>query len=186
MALTVACNALGYFTIDARRHARERLPHTTYLTSSYYRIWILALERQLQDAGVLSPAELAGGAVSVPPDAAARRLAPDRVAAMLASGGPVARPASAPARFVPGQWVRLRNHQPEGHTRLPAYARDKTGVIEHVHGVHVYPDTNAHDGGEAPQWVYTVVFDAATLWGADADPDLSVTIDAFEPYLDPA
>ena len=39
---------------------------------------------------------------------------------------------------------------------------------------------------ENPQWLYTVVFDGRELWGADADPTVKVSIDAFEPYLEPA
>jgi nitrile hydratase len=31
-----------------------------------------------------------------------------------------------------------------------------------------------------------VVFEGRDLWGADGDPTLKVSIDAFEPYLDPA
>ena len=42
------------------------------------------------------------------------------------------------------------------------------------------------DGAENPQWLYTVVFDEPELWGADADPTVKISIDAFEPYLDPA
>ena len=34
--------------------------------------------------------------------------------------------------------------------------------------------------------VYTVVFDARQLWGANADPTLKVSVEAFEPYLEPA
>ena len=40
--------------------------------------------------------------------------------------------------------------------------------------------------GEDPQWLYTVAFDGRTLWGEDADPSLTVSIEAFEPYLEPA
>ena len=40
--------------------------------------------------------------------------------------------------------------------------------------------------GEDPQWLYTVCFDAQELWGADADPTLKVSIEAFEPYLEHA
>ncbi len=75
---------------------------------------------------------------------------------------------------------------PVTHTRLPRYARGKRGIVEAVHGAHAYPDSNAHGKGEDPQWLYTVRFDGRELWGEDADPTLSVSIDAFEPYLDPA
>ncbi|MEQ9573131.1 MAG: nitrile hydratase subunit beta, partial [Nitratireductor sp.] len=39
---------------------------------------------------------------------------------------------------------------------------------------------------EAPQHLYTVVFSARELWGEAADPTLSVSIDAWESYLEPA
>jgi nitrile hydratase len=50
----------------------------------------------------------------------------------------------------------------------------------------VFPDTAAIDRGENPQWLYTVVFEGKELWGADSDPTVKVSIDAFEPYLEPA
>ena len=34
--------------------------------------------------------------------------------------------------------------------------------------------------------LYTVVFDGTELWGPDAEASLTVSIDAFEPYLEPA
>jgi nitrile hydratase len=57
-------------------------------------------------------------------------------------------------------------------------------VIERDHGCHVFPDTAANEAGENPQWLYTVVFDGKELWGADADPTLKISVDAFEPYLE--
>ena len=86
----------------------------------------------------------------------------------------------------PASACELRVMHPTTHTRLPRYARGKTGVVVAVRGAHVFPDTNAHGLGEQPQWLYTVRFAGKELWGGDADPTLSVSIDAFEPYLDPA
>jgi nitrile hydratase len=99
--------------------------------------------------------------------------------------GSFGRPAQAPARFAVGDCVRGRNIHPPTHTRLPRYARGRVGTIERIQGCHVFPDTVAVDEGEQPQWLYTVVFDARELWGADADPTLTVSIEAFEPYLEP-
>jgi hypothetical protein len=82
--------------------------------------------------------------------------------------------------------VRARNINPSTHTRLPRYARGKTGLVEAVRGCHVFPDTAALGAGENPQWLYTVVFTANELWGEAADLAVKVSIDAFEPYLDPA
>ena len=58
--------------------------------------------------------------------------------------------------------------------------------IEAVRGCHVFPDSVTTGGGENPQWLYTVVFDGRQLWGANADPTLKVSVEAFEPYLEPA
>ena len=123
------------------------------------------------------------GVLERPPS---RVLAGSEVPAVLTRGGPVEREAPRPARFATGDRVRTRMINPRGHTRLPRYARGRAGVIERVHGCHVFPDSNAHGRGEDPQWLYTVRFSASELWGPDADPASSVTIDAFEPYLEPA
>ena len=73
------------------------------------------------------------------------------------------------------------------HTRLPRYARGHVGVIEAIRGCHVFPDSRSRTArGENPQWLYTVLFDGRELWGEAGDPTLKVSIEAFEPYLDPA
>ena len=69
------------------------------------------------------------------------------------------------------------------HTRLPGYVRGKRGVIERLNGMHVFADAHALGLGEQPHWLYTVVFDGAQLW-SDAAPGLTVSIDAWEPYLE--
>jgi nitrile hydratase len=100
--------------------------------------------------------------------------------------GSFARPAQASARFKPGDRVRTKNIHPATHTRLPRYARRRTGVIEALRGCHVFPDTAAIGKGEDPQWLYTVLFEGRELWGEAAEPSLKVSIEAFEPYLEPA
>ncbi len=98
--------------------------------------------------------------------------------------GSFARAAQAPAKFKAGDRVRAKNINPVTHTRLPRYVRGHVGVIERDHGCHVFPDTASQGRRRNPQWLYTVVFDGAELWGADADPTVKVSIDAFEPYLE--
>ena len=90
------------------------------------------------------------------------------------------------ARFKAGQRVRARNIHPAGHTRLPRYARDKQGVILSSHGAHVFPDTNAQFQGENAQPLYTVRFEARTLWGDAASPRDTLCLDLWEDYLEPA
>jgi nitrile hydratase subunit beta len=78
----------------------------------------------------------------------------------------------------------MKDIHPVTHTRLPQYVRGHLGTIELNHGCHVFPDTNALGKGEDPQWLYTVRFDGPELWGKDADPTLSVSVDAWESYLE--
>ena len=82
--------------------------------------------------------------------------------------------------------MRAKNIHPPTHTRLPRYARGRRGLIAAVRGCPVFPDAVATGAGEQPQWLYTVVFSGRELWGEDADPAATVSIDAFEPYLEPA
>ena len=186
MGLTLAAGALGHWSLDESRHARESLPPAVYHGSSYYGIWLRALTALLIRHGELAPEELEAGHALGPGRSADRRLAARDVPAALARGAPTDREAASPPRFAVGEAVRTRNIHTERHCRLPGYARDKTGVVEAVRGAHVLPDTNAHGEGERPTWLYAVAFDGPTLWGEAADPGLVVAIDAFEPYLDHA
>lgn len=185
LALTLAIGAAGRWSIDASRFARESLPPAQYLGSTYYAIWLAALERLLVEHRLVGADELAQRR-ALRPGERVRVLAAADVPATLAAGSPYSRPAPEPPRFRPGQRVRTRNDHPSGHTRLPRYARGRLGVVERVHGGHVFPDSNAHGHGERPQWLYAVRFAGDELWGVAADPGLTVTIDAWEGYLEPA
>ena len=114
-----------------------------------------------------------------------RSLAAADVTWTLGRGGPTVREPQAPARFKVGDRVRAREMHPATHTRLPRYVRGHVGEIERIHGCHVFPDAHAQGLGEDPQWLYAVCFDGRQLWGADADPSVRVSVDAFEPYLEP-
>lgn len=186
MAVTVACGTLGAWTADEGRHARENLRPADYYASSYYEIWIKALENRLRHHGFLSSDDLRAGHAVTPAAAPRRVITGADVPAVLARGAPYDRPLATPPRFAPGDAVRARVMNPTHHTRLPRYARGKTGRIETLQGSFVFPDTNAHGLGENPQWLYTLTFRAAEIWGPEADPTLTLSIDAWESYLDPA
>jgi nitrile hydratase len=186
LGVTLTAGAMGQWTIDESRHARECLHPADYCSSSYYEIWIKALETLLKRHGFVSARDLAEGRAVDSAPQPKRVLKAENVAAVLAKGGPCDRPVDAPARFKAGDRVRTKNFHPTGHTRLPRYARDRNGVVEAVRDGFVFPDTNAHGKGENPQRVYTVVFSAAEIWGEGADPTLTVSIDAWESYLEPA
>jgi nitrile hydratase beta subunit len=180
--------AMGYarvWNIDQSRAAIENFPPDFYLRASYYEKWTRRLEQLLLDSGLIGADELAAGRSLRPGKPLPRKLTAAEVPKALTRGS-YARPASAPARFKPGDRVRTKNIHPTTHTRLPRYARGRAGVIECVRGFHVFPDTVAIGQGENPQWLYTVLFDGRELWGESADPKLKVSIEAWEPYLDRA
>ena len=184
LALTLAMGGTGSWNIDMSRSARETLPD--YSALSYYQIWLAGLEKLLAERRFVLADELNAGAALHPTTPVARVLQADNVAAALAKGSPTERPAVTPARFHVGQRVRTRSHKAPHHTRLPGYAQGKVGLVEHLHGAHVFADAHAQGLGEQPQWLYTVVFEGTELWGADAAPGLKVSIDAWEPYLEAA
>ena len=186
LALTLAVGYLGKWNIDNSRHARELIPGPLYLQSSYYEKWLLGLDEQMLQAGLLTRAELASGQ----PDPAAPKsnlpLTAGRVGETLAKGSPANRPLTAAPAFAPGQAVRARNMHPHGHTRLPRYVRGHVGTIQRDHGGYVFPDTNAHFQGEQPRRLYSVRFAARELWGPEAAARDAVYLDLWEPYLEPA
>ncbi len=185
LALQRAMGFTGLWTIDAGRASLEALPPLDYLGSSYYRRWFLGLENRLKQRGLVGADEVAAGHSLRPGSALPRTLTPADVGRTLTRGD-FARPTNQPARFKEGDRVRAKNINPATHTRLPRYARAKTGTVEAIRGCHAFPDAASLGAGDDPQWLYTVVFSARELWGADADPTIKVSIEAFEPYLDPA
>ncbi len=184
-AMQRAMGFTGLWTIDAGRASLEALPPLEYLGSSYYRRWFLGLENRLLQRGLVGDDEIAAGRSLRPGSGLPRTLTPADVGRTL-KRGEFARATNQPARFKEGDRVRTKNINATTHTRLPRYARGKTGTIEAVRGCHVFPDTAALGAGDNPQWLYAVVFPARELWGEDADPAVKVSIEAFEPYLIPA
>lgn len=183
-ANTIAMGATGKWNIDMSRAARESLPPAQYLSSSYYQIWFEGLKKLILSTGLATADELESGESSTQAAPVPRVLMAKDVSAALFRGSPVDRPAGAEAKFAIGDWVRAREMNPSSHTRLPRYCRGKRGHIVAVHGAHVFPDANALGLGEQPQWLYTVRFDGAELWGGDTTA-ASVCVDCWEPYLEP-
>ena len=185
LAMQRAMSFTRAWNIDMSRDAQERLPARVYLSVSYYHRWALGLERNALEQELIDADEVAAGHALRPAKRVERTMTKNDVDHAFARGS-FSRTPSQPARFKPGDQMRTKNFNPTGHTRLPRYARGREGVIEKVRGCHVFPDSVATGGGEYPQWLYTVVFDGPELWGANADPTLKVSVEAFEPYLEPA
>jgi nitrile hydratase len=166
------------------RYSIELLSPAIYLSASYYERWFLRNVSLLTERGVIEADEIAAGHALRPRNDLKRGKFSLADVERVTRRGSYGRPAPAPARFKVGDRVRAKNIHPKTHTRLPRYARGHVGVVERLHGTHVFPDSIVTGKGEDPQWLYTVRFDATELWGADADPTVKVSIEAFEPYLE--
>jgi nitrile hydratase len=184
LAMVRALGAAGAFNIDMTRSHQETLPPHVYLRSSYYQRWLLGLEDLLIDKGFVAPQEITMGHALEPARPLKRgKFTVDDVERIMMRGK-FGRDPQSPAKFKPGDLARARNMHPTTHTRLPRYVRGHVGVVERVHGCHVFPDSAVLEAGENPQWLYTIVFDGTALWGSDSDPTVKISVEAFEPYLE--
>lgn len=182
-----SCGALQ--NTDQFRFAVERIDPVAYLTHTYYGRWLGAIENVLVEARVVSSEELTARVVVNGGDAEALIAArPDPALGPIAvaTAGGARRSMTHPPRYELGQKVRTAATPSSGHTRLPAYARNRGGVICAQHEVWVLPDSNAHGAGEQPDHLYTVEFSGEELWGAGAEPGTRVCLDLFENYLSAA
>lgn len=182
LAITLAMGATGTWNIDSSRSVRETQPD--YHSLTYYQLWIRGLIALLKKHGLAGEDEVAAGRMLHSAGPVRRILRAADVPAVLAKGASTLRPANSTARFAVGDSVLTRATAVDHHTRLPAYARGKIGRIAAVYGPHVFADTHAQGLGEQPQWLYNVVFTARELWGEECDETSTVSIDAWESYLE--
>jgi nitrile hydratase beta subunit len=185
LTLNRALQAIGAWNMDEGRAGIEELPPDVYLTSSYYGKWALRLQNLVVKFGLAGADEIAAGHALRTGKPLTGKFGVAQLPATLTRGA-FGRPAQAAARFKIGYRVRTKNIHPPTHTRLPRYARGHVGVIKAIRGCHVFPDSSALGAGENPQWLYTVLFEGRELWGENTDPTLTVSIEAFEPYLEAA
>ena len=97
------------------------------------------------------------------------------------------RQAQAPAAFQAGRPRAHQEHAPaDAHPPAALCARACRAWSSWCTAATRFRTRWRIDQGDNPQWLYTVVFDSRELWGPDADPTIKISIDAFEPYLEPA
>jgi hypothetical protein len=94
------------------------------------------------------------------------------------------------SRFCKGDRVQIRDQQTLSHSRVPAYARGRTGVIERVLSEFVIPEDDAWgrlwQGGRR-EMLYRVQLHQAGTWpgyrGSESDTH---ELEIFEHWLEPA
>lgn len=184
-AISLILPAQGVYNLDEFRWSREQIPPREYLESSYFELWLTAMERLVCEKGLATREELAARARDGGGEASRRPRSPELTERMLriVHQGLPALKEGGPPRLRKGDRVRARNFHPRGHTRLPRYVRGRRGVVDLVHGRFELPDESAA-GGHVPEPLYTVRFDATELWGTQARPGDGVRVDLWESYLE--
>lgn len=187
--LTMAASTIGLFNRDENRHARERMPEQDYRATGYFEQWLVAMETNLTELGVLDAEALRARTAEFlddPEDEVRGKARPELFELFqdtLEFGASLDRPVSTPPKYAVGDRVRAVKTAKPGHTRLPAYVRGHEGVVRRVDPAFVLPDTNAHHEGEHPEHTYNIAFNAHDLWGKG---DHEVLVDVWESYLEPA
>ena len=161
----------GIFNMDEYRHAIERMEPRHYLTASYYERSLTSLATLLIEKGVVTHQELEQRARGAFPlagvSAPGRSNAPTR------------------ERFQPGDRVRVRGDYVPGHVRMPAYIRDKIGVVVSESPAYPFPDAHAHGLSSEAEPTYDVRFRSEDLWPNSADAAL-IHVGVFQSYLERA
>jgi nitrile hydratase subunit beta len=184
-ALRLACVFHRKWNIDMNRYAIERMPPAEYLAASYYERVLYGFTTLLVEQGLVSANELESGRAAGRASVNAV-LSPGEIGTLLANRIRARRSEDVAPRFRIGDDVIARNVHPEGHTRLPRYARGRRGVIERDHGVFVFADTSAMTRDPRPQHLYSVRFAARELWGEHASVRDGVYMSLWDDHLDPA
>jgi len=182
-SLTLACGMLGQWNLDQSRYARECTDPVSYLSGSYYEHWLHGLELLLVQKGLVSKDELTHGQNNEQETPGLTAANPDTVKKILNTGTSTLMPDTAANKFTLHQRVIVKKQNPKSHTRAPSYIHGVAGTVIKLHGMHVFADEHAASGKKVPQHLYTVRFEAQSIWGGDAEPNSCVYVDLFEPYL---
>ena len=176
LAFRINLSSIGVlraYNTDEYRHAVERMDPVHYLQASYYERVLTAAATLLVEKGVLDPADLEARAKGLVP--LARPVQPNVDDGRGEPDGP---------RFRRGERVRVRDDHQPGHTRVPRYVRGREGLVIRVAPPFAYPDASAHGLPRRRESTYHVEFDAAALWGEDAECNAPVVVDLWESYLE--
>lgn len=164
----------------------ESIEPATYLASSYYQKWLIALEKGFVQSGSFTAAELRER-VEFHRRNPETPVSQNRNSELASSTRENRYSQRSPnydgdPAFSVGDSVITRHIDPAGHTRIPHYAQGKHGYIHALRGVFDLLDLKVQ-GIRKPEPVYTVGFDAQELWGDEAESPQWVYIDLWENYL---
>ena len=183
-ALTVAVEYLDKWNLDESRYAIEKQQPADYLKNSYYKNWLISLERLMIEKGLITYKELESGVMNA--NSPLNEFTPlhvNEVEGYIYEGSTTQMDIKRCPHFEIGDMVSVANTNSIGHTRLPRYVQGKRGVVQEQHGAHVFPDQNAL-GNRIGEHLYSVYFSAAEIGGNVEEANFGVNVDLWESYLD--
>lgn len=170
------------WTIDWWRHIIERLPPEVYLNIPYFEKWMLTYTAGFITSGTFTADELLSGTPT-------ERLAPppaknvaDVVEIVRTVATSTRSELTTKPRFEVEQAVTTVRDISADHTRLPRYARGRTGKIVAYRGAYLLADAYAK-GISKHEHHYTAAFTARELWGDSASEQDTVRLDLWESYF---
>ncbi|MFT5506441.1 MAG: nitrile hydratase beta subunit [Gammaproteobacteria bacterium] len=189
-ALALAAPFVVEFGDDQFRRQIENLSPKQYLNSSYYQLWLEGMINQLKECDAISDQELIQsiGINPLPGQYDCNNQAQAAGLQEIAEAGiSQAMPeATGPHRFSVGDTVVTCEHIDSVHTRLPQYARGKTGRVIDERGIFMFADSNSVDFNPKPQMLYSIEFLAVDLWGDEAQPGDTLCLDLWDDYIEPS
>lgn len=172
--------------IDWWRHCRELIMPEDYLGRPYFDSWAQTDFATYINAGVISMEEVVSAKAvsgqlenidSSPVLTREQAIQADRNSATRFDSEIESSPL-----FSIGQEVTTSRHGHSHHTRLPQYARGRSGKVHDYNGAHVFPDLSSQ-GEETWQHLYTIVFEGTELWPEDEGRNNKIYLDLWESYL---
>ncbi len=171
------------WSVDWFRHCRELISPTDYLTRPYFDQWAQTYGAMLINSGWATVDEVCTGKAVNKVDGLPSVVTEAQARAMVLKEKRFDAEVDAKPVYQHTDEVRTITEVPNGHTRLPQYARGKVGrVIDH-HGAHIFADAMAVNE-KRYEHLYTVEFSLSTLWPEASSTTDSVTLDLWESHLE--
>lgn len=169
-------------TIDWFRHGLERMVPSDYLSFAYFQKWATNFLMMMIDNGQITFDEVVAGHSNRKAEGAPAMSLDEMLEFQRGLHTDFSRPIDTPAKYGLGDVVTTKSHTTAAHSRLPQYAQGRSGRIIACHGAHLLPDQGAK-GVHVAEHLYTVEFSSRELWGNDANPRDSVTLELWESYF---
>jgi nitrile hydratase len=170
------------WTIDWWRHIIERLPPEVYLNIPYFEKWMLTYTTGFITSGEFTADELLSGSPAKPIVQPAIKTVEDVIEIVRTVSTSTRSELATKPRFDIGQTVTTVQDISADHTRLPRYARGRTGKIVAYRGAYLLADAYAK-GISKHEHHYTAAFTARELWGESASEHDTVRLDLWESYF---